>query len=156
MCHFFLLAFLSLNASGGKFYKWVDDEGVLQYTAFAPGHRASEIINTQSGDSRPTEDQQAGEKPETRQTAARSKSKLEAPAEQDKSKTTPPTEQASAKTRDQNRENCAIGRKNLEVLSTRARARVKDADTGELRYLSPEEFAERKKQAENNIEKFCS
>jgi hypothetical protein len=153
---FLLLAFVSFTASAGKFYKWEDDDGVVHYTAIAPAHRASEIINTQSGEHKSSSSKQANVKTEAEKKVAKDHAEQKRPAEQKKPKTTPPTEQELAKNREQTEKKCAIDRKNLETLSTRPRVRIEDPDTKQLRYLSPEEITSKKERAKNNIDKFCS
>ncbi|MBV1932419.1 MAG: DUF4124 domain-containing protein [Porticoccaceae bacterium] len=153
---FLLLAFVSFGASAGKFYKWEDDEGVVHYTAIAPGHRASETIETQSGKHQPSSSKQADDKTEAEKKAIKGEAELKKAAEPKKSEAAPPTKQELVKTREQTEKNCTQTRKNLETLNTRGRMRFEDPDTGELRYLSPEEITSKKEKAKKNIDEFCN
>lgn len=161
---FLLLAFVSFGVNAGKFYKWEDDEGVVHYTAIAPGNRASETVNTQSGEHRPSRDQQASDKTtgktssktEADKKVAENETGLEKPPEPKKPETAPPTKPELKEPREETEKKCAVTRKNLETMNTRARVRIEDPDTGQLRYLSPEEINSRKAIAQKNIDQFCN
>lgn len=157
---FLLLAFVSFGVNAGKFYKWEDDEGVVHYTAIAPGHRASETVNTQSGEHGPSKDQQASSKTsgktEADKKVAENETDLKKPPEPKKPETALPTKPELKEPREETEKKCAVTRKNLETLNTRPRVRIEDPETGQLRYLSPEEIDSKKEIAQKNIDQFCN
>ncbi len=145
-----LIMLVSLSASAGKFYKWVDEQGVVHYTATAPNHQESETINTQSGEHKPSNTKKPGGNSHGKEQAVKDM------PEPIKAQPTPTTKQALAKAQQQTEKNCDLTRKNLETLNTRPRVRVNDPATGKLRYLSPEEITSKKTEAKENIDKFCN
>jgi hypothetical protein len=54
-----------------------------------------------------------------------------------------------------NPETCARAQSNLATLETAARIRIRDPETGELRYLSEEEKEEQRERARSNIRIHC-
>lgn len=54
-----------------------------------------------------------------------------------------------------NPESCARARGNIETLKTGARIRIRDQDTGELRYLTEQEKEIQQKKAEDTIRVHC-
>lgn len=56
---------------------------------------------------------------------------------------------------EKNPEACARARTNLETLDTSARIRIRDPDTGEMRYLTEEEKITQRQRAEETIRVHC-
>ncbi len=56
---------------------------------------------------------------------------------------------------EKNPEACARARTNLETLNTSARIRIRDPDTGEMRYLTEEEKVTQRERAEETIRVHC-
>ena len=56
---------------------------------------------------------------------------------------------------EKNPEACARARTNLETLDTSARIRIRDPDTGEMRYLTEEEKVTQRERAEETIRVHC-
>jgi len=56
---------------------------------------------------------------------------------------------------EKNPEACARARTNLETLNTSARIRIRDPDTGEMRYLTEEEKLTQRERAEETIRVHC-
>jgi hypothetical protein len=54
-----------------------------------------------------------------------------------------------------NPESCARARANLETLNTSARIRIRDKDTGELRFISEEEKEEQRRKARDIVRVHC-
>lgn len=116
-------------AASGKIYKWTDSKGQTHYTQRPPMNTQTEVIKTQTGSSDPVSTTQAAAKPEA---------KVE--------------EQVSAPAKD--KERCAIARKQADILKTYARVREK-TESGELRYITPEEHAQKLGEANKAIEESC-
>lgn len=140
-------------AVASKFYKWTDENGVTHYSAVAPQGKESDTLDIRTGEKRPA----------THGTGSDA-AKPPAPAER-KSKAVKATEKSEKELKAaqqkeiarqaQREKNCETARKNAEILRTRARVRVNDADTGELRYLSPDEKKAREEATAKNIEENC-
>lgn len=144
---------LSSDVLAAKVYKWTDENGVTHYGAVAPQGKESETVNVRTGEHKPATDEAGGEK--TRSPApAQAKDKPQKEPEKSKEE----TKAAKKKERAilaQRKKNCEIARKNAETLRTRARVRVNDPDTGELRYLTPEEKKAREEETAKSIEENC-
>lgn len=126
-------------------YKWTDADGVTHFSALPPEGRAAEQVtveapppneaqadredqDTEAGDGRP-QDPAAG---------------LEGPSPEE-----------IARQEEQRRRNCETAKRNLETLKTRVHVRVRDEETGEDRYLTPEEHAQWQKDSAMRIEEYC-
>jgi uncharacterized protein DUF4124 len=145
-----LLIFFSIGASAAKYYKWQDEKGLTHYTAIAPEGRTNEVINTRTGGYKPFADEKPSGTPKRGTPSSKPK-----PTTQPATKTDPQTKQQLAKARKQQEENCEVTRKNLETLNIRARIRINDAETGELRFLTPDEHASMKKESQEHLDEFC-
>lgn len=119
----------TLTVSAEEYYKWVDDQGVTHYGERPPKNTAASKGKTQTGHSTHT--------PYT--------------ATQDATDNAANT----SNTEDQkDPERCKAARKNLEIINTSARIKVK-GDDGEFSYLSPEEIAKRKQDAQQAVKESC-
>ncbi len=131
-----LLGLLPLSSEAKqKLYKWVDKDGVTHYSAQPPVDQKVDTINITTGYVAPPPPPPARAKLSASQAAS----------------ATPP-EAESLK----DPEKCKKVRGELEKMRIYPRIRVKDSDTGELRYLSPEEKAERVKRTEQQEKAFCN
>lgn len=111
-------------------YKWVDEQGITQYTERPPKSMAYEKITVNiSGGS---ESEQV--------TAAEAKAQTSS---------TPLDEVAQS-----NQRNCVVVKQNMEVLVKLARIRVSD-EKGENRILSPEEKQARIDETQKQIDIYC-
>ncbi|HCO60274.1 MAG TPA: DUF4124 domain-containing protein [Porticoccaceae bacterium] len=146
------LAFSS-DVLAAKVYKWTDENGVTHYGAVAPQGNESETVDVRTGEHKPATDE-----------VAKDDTKPPAPAQttnkpqKEPEKSTEETKAAKKKEkaiRAQRKKNCEIARKNAEILRTRARVRINDPDTGELRYLTPEEKKTREEETAKSIEENC-
>ncbi len=137
---------LAAPAQASSFYKWVDENGVTHYSARPPEDRPSQEVDVRTGETREsgddpqqaepalaTEEDEAGDE-ELKQELAQEKERIE----------------------QQNQENCEIARRNQFNLKHRDRIRITDEDTGEERYLTPEELEEWRERTEKEIEEYCS
>lgn len=113
-------------------YKWVDENGITQFTERPPKDRAYEkIIVTSSGG------QEVQEVPADEATQEANEEVLDPAAEIQRA----------------NDRNCKIARQNMDVLNNIARIRV--TENGQERILSPEEKADRVKDTQKQIDTFC-
>jgi len=144
-----LILALALPAEADKFYKWVDESGATHYTTTPPDNLPAQTVDVTTGketSSTTDEDPQGkGEEEAGEETAVED-------AEQKKSR----REQALARFQQQNAENCEIARNNDFNLTHRNRIRVKDEDTGEQRYLTPEELTEWRSKTKSQLAEFCT
>lgn len=126
-------------------YKWVDENGVTQYTQYPPPDRKVKVIVPPP---RPAEDPQGAQK--------KLESLLQKQGEAGKAATTAKEEQA--KTAEQTRlreQNCQAARANLERLTTGGHRRV-IGDDGVAYYPPEEERQARIAEAQQQIAEFCN
>ena len=136
-----LTLLLSPASHAGKFYKWVDSQGVTHYGENPPDTETAAVVNVKTGAS--SDQEQAIEQLEEKRKAAEA------------AKQAPEEDSELAK---QNREimanNCKIQRQNLAQL--KANRRVKETDTnGEVRYLDEEQIKARVQEVEKYISENC-
>ncbi len=113
-------------------YKWVDENGITQFTERPPQNRAYEKIIVTSSGGRDVEEVSADEA-----------------VENAKEEALDPVDEIQKA----NERNCKIARQNMDVLNNIARIRV--TENGEERILSPEEKAERIEDTQKQIDTFC-
>jgi len=130
---------LSLSATDAlaakKFYKWVDDQGVVHYSATPPKGQKSSVITTYNRRGTPGPNQ-ATEKPK------------ETNNKEDDS------EKPETNERIKDPKLCASAKKNLEVIETNHRIRLR-GDDGQMRILSAEEKESQKKNSEKIVSDHC-
>ncbi len=146
---FILLIFISVAADAAKYYKWQDEQGRTHYSAISPDGKRSEEINIR------TNSQNSSKNAKTNEASNKT-----APITKQEPATTAPeamplTETQLAQVREQEKKSCEVARKNLKTLAAHARVRVSDEGTGELRFLSPDEHAERKEKSQKAIKEYC-
>jgi hypothetical protein len=135
---FALAILLPLSVSGGTVYKWTDADGVIHYGDKKPDSTESTTIKVQGGQGTPAS------APAEDSTPDKAKSGVE--------EITPEQKAANDKAR---QAACDTARENLAAIKTYARVRVKDPKTGEPRYLTAEEKAQRQVDAEKIIKETC-
>jgi hypothetical protein len=116
-------------AMATKVYKWVDEDGVVNFSEHPPKNTATTLIKPKTGHSEPVTYATPGQA---------------AP-------------QAEVDTGQQSRkdpERCEISRKNLEVLRSFGRVRVPNED-GSFHYLTEQEQQERLQTTQKAIEESC-
>lgn len=135
-----LTILLPLSVSGGTVYKWTDADGVIHYGDKKPESAESTTIKVQGGHgtSAPTSTSAENTEP------GKPKSGIE--------EITPEQKAANEKAR---QAACDTARDNLAAIKTYSRVRVKDPKTGEPRYLTEEEKAQRQVDAEKIIKETC-
>lgn len=133
----------SMPVFAKEFYKWVDDDGITHYTVAAPKNRPSTLVRTQVSGSAPT--------PTARGVSA----SRALPGDEGTGKTAKPkstVKPASAAALDPNR--CSQAKSNIDTLVTHPRIRITD-ESGNIRYLSDAEKAERQAEAEQAVKESC-
>ncbi len=135
---------VAIGLAQAAMYKWVDENGVTQYTQYPPPNRKVEVVAPPPP---PAEDpQEAQKKLETLLQSQDEQHKAAATAEGEQTKTA-----EQAKLREQN---CQTARNNLEKLTTGGRKRVIGPD-GVASYLTEEDQQARIDTAKKQIEEFC-
>ena len=138
------LCFMSAADAGGKYYKWVDNAGVIHYGENPPDASKAQVVNVHTGVPTGT--------PATEEDLEKKQAKLMGDEAADKEKKEEKVEsEENAKIV---KENCEIYKQNLSALKNSPRIREKDAK-GEYRCLTEEEKAERTKGAETYIQENC-
>lgn len=144
----FLAMAMCLPVYAGKVYKWQDESGAWHYSEKPPMEGEPEIIklkNTYAGAPEEENIDGAGEvKPATEE---RKENDLKLPARADAA--------LPLYTPEERRANCAIARERLNGLETHPRTLIRDEQTGEPRYLTPEEHENWQKTSKEEIKKFC-
>lgn len=133
---------LSTSLEASKFYKWTDESGVVHYGERPPVPSEAKVVNVHVSPA----SEEAEKSPEEKRAA------LE--AAQAKAAEEAARKQTSAENDEIAKENCEIYRQNLSALQNSARIREKDA-SGEYRYLTEEEKAERTTAAETYLKDNC-
>ena len=139
-----LLASVTPLVGAETVYKWVDEQGVTQFSALPPADQSAEKL-----------------KVETPETGAGATAKTEAPAGDDgrpkdiTEGVANPSAADLAREETKRTENCATAKRNLESLNTRAHVRIKDEKTGEDRYLTPDEHTQWKKDSALRVDEYC-
>ena len=133
---FFLIAPLQ----AGEIHKWVDENGNVHYGDAPPVNVSTQNVRVQSAPSNPGRTLPrllSGDEDETGEAAANTGARS-GPDPDDS-----PEEIA-----------CKNAREDLEVISSSARIRLQAAD-GTSRYMTAQEIADRKAQAEADVSQYC-
>ena len=140
---FFLsIVIFSTSIQAGSIHKWVDEDGNVHYGDAPPVTAKTESVRVQSaptnpGRSLPRLNNQGGEAAGSESTNAGS------------------TAAGGGVPADQAKIACDQARDDLKVINRSSRIKLRTADGGE-RYLTTEEIAQRKQQAEADIQQFCN
>lgn len=125
-------------------YKWVDENGVTQYSQYPPQDRKVDVIAPPPP---PAEDPEGAQKKlESLLQKQDEQRKAAAGAEEEQTKT---AEQAK-----QREQNCLNARSNLDKLSTGGRKRIIGPD-GVASYLTDEDREARIAEAKKQIQEYC-
>jgi hypothetical protein len=139
-----LIAVIPGIAVSASVYKWTDDKGVTHFGDRQPTGTPAEKVNVRSGTSSRTSDDR--QSPQERLGELQEKQESEAESRRETA-----VQEANRK---QRKANCDMARSNLKIIDSNARIRIEE--NGELRYLSPEEIAEKRASFEEAVEKNCS
>ena len=140
-----LMLLIWLLPTTAKTYRWVDEKGVTIYSQSPPPSGKATIINPPP--------KPAAAPNEIMKDLKRQQTAID-DASKKKQETAQEREQ-KAKNEETKKQNCAVARKNLEMVQQHPRARIKKED-GSYKTLSPEE---RKVEIEKNtkyVEEFCN
>ncbi|MDY6922010.1 MAG: DUF4124 domain-containing protein [Pseudomonadota bacterium] len=140
LCLFLTLA---TGAQAGKFYKWLDEDGVTHYGENPPDTETATVINVKSGAS--SDQQQAIDRLEAQRKAAADEAKADVPTEED---------EIERRNREIMANNCKIQRSNLGQLKANRRVKTTD-ENGEVRYLDEQEIAQRIKEVQQYLDENC-
>lgn len=141
-----LLALATADTTADAVYKWTDAEGLTHFSAQPPADRQAQQIQVEAPP--PTGAAEAKRQPEKAADDGRPKDPADERAE--------PSAQELARQEEQRRHNCETARHNLETLKTRARVRIHDEQTGEDRYLTPEEHQQWQQDSALHIDEYCT
>lgn len=126
----------------GKFYKWVDGNGVTHYGENPPDTETASVVNVKAGAS--SDQNQAVERLEAQRKAAQQPAK----AADD------PNAEIERRNKEIMANNCRIQKQNLSQLQ--ANSRVKETnEQGEVRYLDAKEIEARVKEVQDYIKENC-
>ena len=137
-------------AQAGKYYRWVDENGVTHYTATPPEDRPSDTIKLKSTPPNST----TKKADDARETVPGNTTSPPGQRPEIPTMETPQPAKLGQRTAEDAR-NCAIARRNLETLNTRTQVRVKDPTTGEYRYTNSDEQSQAKADAQAKIKQYC-
>lgn len=133
----FLLVAVGLLVSAGqshagKFYKWVDSDGVTHYTQSPPpdGTEGEEVKTRRTASSDAEQARESLQKDRAAQ--------LKQLQDADKKATEAPQEESKPEDKSEFLERCKQHRENLKALRERAQLRTEDPETGELVPLDDE------------------
>ena len=131
----FLILMVSTSLTAGTIHKWVDENGNVHYSDAPPVSARTENVRVQS-------------KPSN---TGKALPRLNSSAD--------PQQAAAGSTNDKQKQEqakmvCENARQDLQVISATTRVRLKEPD-GSSRFLTPEEIADRKAQAEADVKKYC-
>lgn len=126
-------------------YKWTDAAGVTHFSALPPEGETAEQVMVEAP---PQSEAQADEEA---QDAAAGDGRPKDPAEGLEG----PSPEEIARQEAQRKRNCETAKRNLETLKTRAHVRIRDEETGEDRYLTPEEHTQWQKDSSMRIDEYC-
>lgn len=130
--------------SHGAIYKWVDEDGVTQFSQFPPSQQEAERVR---GAARPAEDPGAARE--------RLQQKLDGFDQRQETESVSREEQAAQQEQQALRQrNCEAARHNLEILARGGRTRIR-TESGETTYLTEEQRQERLETARKAVQENC-
>ena len=135
----YLVLLASTSLSAGTILKWVDEDGNVYYGDAPPLSAKTEDVRVQSAPSNPGK------------ALPRLSSPTTGPAANSDSTTTSNNQDIP---KDQAKIACDLAQEDLRVIKRSSRIKLKSAD-GSTRYLTSEEIAERRTQAEEEVARFC-
>lgn len=131
---------LSATVEATRFYKWVDEDGVVHYSDSPPDHSRYEQIQTREPASSFQElEEQMREDADEAEAAAEAAAPARAPQSADEAR----------------RMNCENARNNLQTLQSFQNIQMDLDGDGELDTLTEEQKAEQIERMQAQIERFC-
>lgn len=142
---------LCLNATAAEVYRWVDENGVVNYTQQKPRDTDVEMIATNAGVSRVVEEPVAPPIPQSTATGQ--------PLNEEQQKMLEGLQAAEKNRQDEiariKEQNCQQSRDVLSRLTIKSRIRVK-GDNGEYAVMDEDERQDRISQAQEGIALYCA
>jgi Domain of unknown function (DUF4124) len=139
-------------------YKWVDEQGNVQYSSEKPKDAEAEKVRVTT---QPPVDRSTYRRPGQDDAKAEGDAKADAKdkdkAKDDKTKTPAEKRKEAAKKSESDKlkkEMCDEARQNLAAIENSARVRIED-DKGEVRYMEEKEVDSRKKSEQERVNKYC-
>lgn len=136
-------------------YKWVDEQGNVQYSSEKPKDAEAEKVRVTT---QPPVDRSTYRRPGQDEAKAEGDTKPDAKdAKDDKTKTPAEKRKEAAKKAESDKlkkEMCDEARQNLAAIENSARVRIED-DKGEVRYMEEKEVDSRKKSEQERVNKYC-
>lgn len=139
-----ILALAAPLVAAETVYKWVDEQGVTQFSALPPAGQTAEKLKVEAPEAAPSA---ATDTKSAADDDGRPKDITKGVAN--------PSAADLAQEEKKRAENCATAKRNLESLNTRVHVRIKDEKTGEDRYLTPEEHAKWTKDSALRVDEYC-
>lgn len=133
-------------------YKWVDEQGNVQYSSEKPKDAEAEKVRVTT---QPPVDRSTYRRPG--QDEAKAEGDAKPDAKDDKTKTPAEKRKETAKKAESDKlkkEMCDEARQNLAAIENSARVRIED-DKGEVRYMEEKEVDSRKKSEQERVNKYC-
>ncbi|TVP52248.1 MAG: DUF4124 domain-containing protein [Halomonadaceae bacterium] len=141
------------HALGGSIYRWVDEEGNVQFSETPPSDRQSEQTRYRTGRSAGDSGSSgpALTSPQRSETPGTPAAEPEEETETVAREMTPEQQQELSR---QHQANCEAARVALETIQNNARLRVEE--NGEMRFLTPEEIEQRREKLEGVQAESCN
>jgi hypothetical protein len=141
----YLTLFLSTSLSAGSIHKWVDDDGNVHYGDAPPVSVKTEDVRVQSAPSNPGKALPRLSSPDSGESDENSSASTDDPTADVNDDDVPADEARIA---------CESAREDLQVIGRSSRIKLRSAD-GSTRYMTGEEIEERRRQADEDIKRFC-
>jgi hypothetical protein len=143
----YLTLFLSTSLSAGSIHKWVDDDGNVHYGDAPPVSVKTEGVRVQSAPSNPGKalPRLSSPDPDSGEPDENSSASNDDPTADSNDDDVPA---------DQARVICENAREDLQVIGRSSRIKLRLAD-GSTRYMTGEEIEERRREADEDIKRFC-
>jgi hypothetical protein len=141
----YLTLFLSTSLSAGSIHKWVDDDGNVHYGDAPPVSVKTEGVRVQSAPSNPGKALPRLSSPDAGESDENSSASNDEPIA-DVNEGNVPAEEAMLA--------CERAREDLQVIGRSSRIKLRLAD-GSTRFLTGEEIEERRREADEDIKRFC-
>jgi hypothetical protein len=133
-------------------YKWVDEDGNVQYSAEKPQNADAEKIRVTT---QPPVDRSTYNRPGKDDAKTDDSSAAEATGDKDKTPAEKRKDAAKKAESDKlKKEMCDEARQTLATIENNARVRIEDSQ-GNVNYLSEAEVAARKKSEQERVNKYC-
>ncbi|MDX1590206.1 MAG: DUF4124 domain-containing protein [Oleiphilaceae bacterium] len=145
------VAAMTAPAWGGTVYRWVDDEGNVQFGENPPpGSDARDTGHRTRNPDRETASPQDNREPQAPRPGPEKTDSQEKPVLKER----PLTPEQKEELARQHKANCEAARSALETMDNYARLQIEE--NGERRYLTPEEIQERRQRLEGIREESCN